>query len=185
MSSIRNAEIAERLRAIRELSDLSAAELAHRMEMDPAEYAQYETGTVDIPISALYDVSNTLDVSITELLTGESAKLHTFSVVRAGRGVKVEREQAYKYSDLAYNFAGRKISPFLVTIAPSPDNEPYHLNMHSGQEYHYCLEGQYTIYIAGTELLLREGDSLYFDSSNPHGMKAVGEKPARVLTIVI
>ncbi|MEA4824306.1 MAG: XRE family transcriptional regulator [Clostridiaceae bacterium] len=183
--SIHNQEIAERLRTIRELSDMTAAELAVKMGVDPAEYERYESGVVDIPISVLYDVSNTLGVSITELLTGEQAKLHTFSVVRSGRGVAVERSQAYKYADLAYNFVGRRVSPFLVTIAPSGDDEPYHLNVHSGQEYHYCLEGSFKIYLAGHEMTIREGDSLYFDSGNPHGMKAIGDKPAKVLVVVI
>lgn len=183
--SIHNQEIAERLRTIRELSDMSTAELAGKMGMDVAEYERYESGDEQIPISALYDVSNTLGVSITELITGEPAKLHTFSVTRAGRGVNVERSQAYKYADLASNFIGRKVSPFLVTIAPSPDDEPYHLNVHSGQEYHYCLEGQFKLYLAGQEVVIGEGDSIYFDSGNPHGMKAIGDKPARALVVVI
>ena len=183
--SIHNQEIAERLRTIRELSDMSAAELAEKMGVDVKEYEQYEAGNVDIPISALYDVSNTLGVSITELLTGEQAKLHNFCVVRDGRGVAVERSQAYKYADLASNFIGRKVSPFLVTIAPSSDDEPYHLNVHSGQEYHYCLEGQFKIYLAGQEITIGKGDSIYFDSGNPHGMKAIGDSPARALVVVI
>lgn len=183
--SIRNQEIAERLRTIRELSDMTAEELAEKMGVPAEEYEAYESASVDIPISALYDVSNTLGVSITELLIGEEPKLHTFSVVRAGRGVSVERSQAYKYSDLAYNFNGRRVSPFLVTIAPSGDDEPYHLNVHSGQEYHYCLEGAFKVHLAGQEITIREGDSLYFDSGNPHGMKAIGGRPAKVLVVVI
>ena len=183
--SVHNQEIAERLRTIRELSELTVAELAEKMGVDAAEYERYESGTADIPISVLYDVSNTLGVSITELLTGEQAKLHTISVVRRDRGLAVERSQAYRYADLAYNFVGRRVSPFLVSIAPSGDDEPYHLNVHSGQEYHYCLEGSFKVYLAGQELIIREGDSLYFDSGNPHGMKAIGDKPAKVLVVVI
>ena len=57
--------------------------------------------------------------------------------------------------------------------------------MHSGQEYHYCLEGEYKIYLSGKEVTIRPGDSLYFDSGNPHGMKAIGGKPAKVLIVVI
>ena len=82
--SIHNQEIAERLRTIRELSDLTPEALAAKMGVDPEEYKKYESAAVDIPISLLYDVSNTLGVSITELLTGEQPKLHTASIVRAG-----------------------------------------------------------------------------------------------------
>ncbi len=183
--SIHNKEIAERMRAIRELSDMEANELAIAMGIPVEEYAGYESGEVDIPISALYDMSNTLNVSITELLTGDIAKLHVYSLVRKGKGVRVERSSAYKYEDLAWNFAGRKVSPFLVTIAPSGDDEPYHLNSHSGHEYHYCLSGSFKITIGEYETTVNEGDSLYFDSGNPHGMKAIGGVPAQVLVVVI
>ena len=183
--SIHNQEIAERLRTIRELSDLTPEALAAKMGVDPEEYKKYESAAVDIPISLLYDVSNTLGVSITELLTGEQPKLHTASIVRAGSGIAVERSEAYKYTDLAYNFHGRRVSPFLVTIAPSGDDEPYHLNVHTGHEYHYCLEGSFKIKIDNNEIEIHEGDSIYFDSGHPHGMKAMGGKPANVLVVVI
>ncbi|MBR6748042.1 MAG: cupin domain-containing protein [Clostridia bacterium] len=183
--SIYNQEIAERLHAIRELSEMSPEELAAAMNMAADEYLRYESGEVDIPISALYDVSNTLGVSITELLTGDRPRLHTYSLVRNGRGIQVERSEAYKYEDLAYKFAGKKVSPFQVHIAAGAEDEPYHLNVHSGQEYHYCLEGSYKIFIADKEITINQGDSLYFDSGNPHGMKAIGGTPARVLVVVI
>ena len=41
------------------------------------------------------------------------------------------------------------------------------------------------MYLAGREVTIRQGDSLYFDSGNPHGMKAIGDKPAKVLVVVI
>ena len=185
MATIHNLEIAERMRAIRELSDYTVEEMAALMNISAEEYASYETGNVDIPISALYDMSNTLQVSITELLTGEQAKMHVYAVTRAKKGVEVERSSAYKYWDLAHNFAGRRVSPFLVTIAPADEAEPYHLNTHTGHEYHYCLEGAFKIQINGNEIEIREGDSLYFDSSYPHGMKAMDGKPANVLVVVI
>jgi len=185
MATIHNLEIAERMRAIRELSDYTVEEMAKLMNLTAQEYESYETGTVDIPISALYDMSNTLQISITELLTGEQAKMHIYSVTRKNKGVAVERSNAYKYRDLAANFANRRVSPFLVTIAPGDDAEPYHLNVHTGHEYHYCLEGAFKIKINDSELEIREGDSLYFDSSYPHGMKALGGQPANVLVVVI
>ncbi len=183
--SVHNKEIAERMRAIRELSDMTGAELAEAMGVPAAEYKKYESGEVDIPISVLYDMSNTLNVSISELITGDIAKLHVYSVTRKNKGVEVERSSAYKYTDLAANFADRKVSPFLVTIAPSQDDEPYHVNVHTGHEYHYCLSGSFKIIIGENELTINEGDSLYFDSGNPHGMKAIGGTPAQVLIVVI
>ena len=183
--SVLNREIAERLVAIRELCDLTAEELAEKMGMSAEDYLPYESGEIDIPVSILYDVSNTLKVSMTELLTGEQAKLHVYSLVRGGHGVNVERSHAYEYQDLAYNFAGHKIEPLFVTVPVMDDDTPYPLNTHTGHEYHYCLEGSFKMKIDEHEFTVNAGDSVYFDSGYPHGMKAVGDKPAKILVIVI
>ncbi|MCX7615657.1 MAG: cupin domain-containing protein [Clostridiales bacterium] len=181
--SVANREIAERLRAIRELSEISAEEIAKKIGMDATDYKKYESGEADIPVSILYDITNLLKVSMTELLTGGSAKLHTYSLVRKDRGIAVDRKKEYLYQNLAYSFSGRKIEPLLVTVPVSAEDEP--LNNHPGHEFHYCLEGSYKIQIDKHILTINEGDSLYFDSHFPHGMNAVGDKPAKILVIVI
>ncbi|MDP4108530.1 MAG: XRE family transcriptional regulator [Bacillota bacterium] len=183
--SVANREIAERLKAIREISEMSIEELAEKIGMQAGEYEKYESGNAEIPVSILYDVSGILKVSMTELLTGGSAKLHIYSLVRKDRGITVERNEAYKYQNLAYSFAGRKIEPLLVTVPVDEADAPYYLNKHPGHEYHYCLEGSFKIMIDKHELTINEGDSIYFDSHFPHGMKANGNKPAKILVIVI
>ena len=180
-----NREIAERMRGIRDLSDLSVSELAGRIGLTGQELEKYESGEVEIPVSVLHDISVKLNISMTELLTGEAAKLSVYALVRGGKGVGIDRRDAYKYKDLAYNFAGRKLEPFLVTVDPKPDADPYHLNTHTGHEYHYVLEGSMNIMIDRHELTLNEGDSVYFDSTYEHGMKALCGKPVRLLVIIV
>jgi quercetin dioxygenase-like cupin family protein len=98
--------------------------------------------------------------------------------------VSVERRKEYKYQNLAYNFVHKKAEPFLVTVEPDSDNSPIHFNSHPGQEFNYVLEGTLKIVINGHELILNEGDSLFFDSGANHGMKALNEKPAKFLAII-
>ena len=183
--SVKNFEIAERMKAMRELSDITPKEIAVRVGLAPEEYLAYESGEKDIPVSLLYNVCNELKVSMTELLTGDTPKLRNFSVVRKSRGLAVDRNDAYHYQNLASHFADRKIEPLLVTIPGEKRKAEYHFDFHKGQEYHYCLEGSYKICIDGKEMILNEGDSLYFDSSYPHAMKAANENDARILVIVI
>ncbi|MCL1796420.1 MAG: helix-turn-helix domain-containing protein, partial [Clostridia bacterium] len=77
-----NREIGERIRGARELSDLTQDVFAERAGITPTLLAQYERGEVDIPVSILHDISAAFDISMTELLTGESARLSVYSVVR-------------------------------------------------------------------------------------------------------
>ena len=43
-------------------------------------------------------------------------------------------------------------------------------DVHEGQEFNLVIEGRMLLNINGKELILNPGDSLYFDSSIPHGI---------------
>ena len=182
--SVKNGEIAERLKGIRLLSDISVEEMAEYLHVTPQEYIDYEEDKSMIPVSVLLDACSKMKISMTELLTGEVAKLHTYSLVKKGKGVSVERSAAYKYENLAFNFADRKVQPLYVTVEPS-QSEVIPTNSHSGQEFHYCLEGSYIFKIGEHEMVVEPGDCVYFNSIFPHGMKAIGDKAANILVITI
>lgn len=111
--------------------------------------------------------------------------MNSYFITRAGKGVAVERREAYRYEALASGFRGRKIDPFIVTVEPAPADAPMHLNSHDGQEMNYVLEGRLLISLNGREFELEPGDSLYFDSAQPHGMKALDGKTVRFLAIIM
>ena len=179
-----NREIGARIRGVREIGELTPEAFAGRVGITPTLLAQYETGEVDIPVSILHDISAAFDISITELLTGESPKLSVYSVVRSGRGIGIERREAYDYKSLAYNFAGRKIDPYLITVPYRPDDETPHMTAHSGHEFLYVLAGSVRVVIGKYGANLSEGDSIYYDSTYPHGLKAIGGKPATLLVTI-
>jgi len=178
-------QIASRIKELREISGLSMEELAKEFGISLDTYLEYESGNVDIPVSFLYKIANKFNVELTAILTGEGPRLRTYSLVRKGKGVSVERRSQYKYQNLAYNFANKKAEPFLVTVNPEPNDVQIQYNSHSGQEFNYMLEGSMKVILNGYEITLNEGDSLYFDSSLPHGMKALGNKPAKFLAIIL
>ena len=55
---------------------------------------------------------------------------------------------------------------------------------HSGQEFNLVLEGSVAVVFDGKELILNEGDSIYFNPTHPHGQKCHGDKKARFLTMI-
>jgi quercetin dioxygenase-like cupin family protein len=64
-------------------------------------------------------------------------------------------------------------------------DEDFYQNIHAGQEFNMILEGSMLLNINGKNLTLNEGDSIYFDSSLPHGMKALNDRPVKFLTVVL
>lgn len=177
--------IAQRIKELREISDISITEMAENLKLSGEEYAKYEEGAIDIPVSMLYEIASFFNVDLTEILSGEAPKLHIFQVVRKGKGLEVFRREQYKYHNLAYNFSKKQIEPFTVEVPVTPDDELLHENSHPGQEFNYVLEGKLLIRVNGKDNILEEGDSIYFNSVYMHGMKALDGKKAKFLAIIL
>lgn len=178
-------QIAARIKDLREISEIPIEALCQEFNIPIETYREYESGNTDIPIGFLYELANKFNVELTAILTGGNPRLHTYALVRKGKGISVERRKQYKYQNLAHNFANKKAEPFLVTVEPEADNSPIHFGSHPGQEFNYVIEGTLKVVINGYEVILNEGDSLYFDSGNSHGMKAMENKPAKFIAVII
>ena len=111
--------------------------------------------------------------------------MRTHAVVRKGQGMSVERTKAYKYQSLVSGFAQRKADVFIVTVEPKPNAHKIYKNTHPGQEFNMILDGEMELYIGGKTIVLQEGDSIYFDATKPHGMKALGDKAVRFLAFTV
>jgi mannose-6-phosphate isomerase-like protein (cupin superfamily) len=178
-------EITARVRVLREIEEVSAGDLARQLGFDPAEYNAWEAGEKDFPVGALVEIAARFGVDLAEIVSGSASKLKTFCVTRAGSAPEVSRRPMYGYWNLAYNFHRKKAEPFLVEANPETENKPISLNTHPGQEFNYVLEGRLLISVGGRETELGPGDCIYYDSNEPHGMKALGGRPARFLAMVL
>ena len=176
-------QIAERLKGLRESLDLSPAEMACQINKSEKDILEYESGEVDIPMSYLFDVAQKFEMDTYTLLSGDEPRMNAYFLTRKGKGNFVERTKAYKYQGLAGGYKRPKAEPFEVTVEPG--EEPVYLNTHQGQEFNYVLEGRLLLQINNKKLILNPGDSIYFDSSYPHGMKAMDEKPVKFLAIIL
>lgn len=178
-------EIAQRIKELRELSDIDADVMANELNIPVETYRSYEEGENDIPASVLYEIAQNLKVDMGLLLTGEETRMHIFTVTRKGKGVRVERRKQYKYENLAEKFIHKKAEPFIVTVKPRSDNSKPTTNSHPGQEFNYIIKGSLKIYIHDNEIILEKGDSIFFDSSYEHAMEALNGKKAKFLAIVL
>ena len=175
--------IAQRIRELREACDYTPQTLAKELGIDEQVYLDYEEKGENIPISVIYDIANKFHVDFSQILTGKTAHLSNFCVVKKGQGVSVDRCPGYEFQNLAHNYAGKKMEPLIVTVEPGEDAPK--LICHDGQEFNYVLEGTIQVIYENKEIELEAGDSIYFDPAHPHGQKAVGDKPATFLTMII
>lgn len=178
-------EISARLKATRESVDFTAEDMAKAAKISVEEYTAYENGERDFPISILDKCADALGVEMVELLTGNSPTLQTYSLVRKGAGLPIERRIGFTYQHMAYMFKKKKIEPLMVNIPYEPDlTKPIHLSVHEGQEMNFVVKGKIKFVIGNNIEYLNEGDCIYFDSNNPHGMIAIDDE-CQLLAILI
>lgn len=173
-------EIPQRMRELREILEISLSEMADKLGISPETYRDYESGSIDIPISALYDIAGILQIDFTELITGESPKMDTYFINRKGHAPEIAR-YGYSCESLAQGFIGKDMQPLLVRLSPA--DQPQEPVVHSGQEFNFVLSGQMCISINGRDHILAEGDCIYFNPQLPHGQRAV-DGPAEFLTVI-
>ena len=176
------AEIAARIRELRDACGFTQEELAKEIGIDVSVLRGYEEDGYNIPISVIYKIATLCGVDFTEILTGNDPRLDTYQVVKKGQGLSVERVPGYDFEDLAYRFSHKIIQPLRVRLQPD-DAQPA-LITHTGQEFNLVLEGKVKVLFDDKELILEEGDSIYFNPLYPHGQVCADDKPAVFLTVI-
>lgn len=177
-------QIGERLRGLRDVLDIPVADVARLCGITEEQYIRMESGEGELSVANLQKIAKEYGVSLDVLMFGEEPHMRNYFLTRKGQGLHVERRRAYNYESLASGFRGRKADPFIVTVEPKPADTPRDMNSHSGQEFNMVLEGDMELTIGEKSLILHEGDSIYFDATQPHGMRALEGKPVKFLAII-
>ncbi len=180
-------EIASRIRAMRDIIGYSEEKMAEMVKVSLEDYRRYEMGAVDFPFSFLHKCAQVFGIEITELLEGSGANLSSYTVTRRGKGKETAREDGIEICNLAPNFQNKKAEPYWVRYEYSEQQQtkPIHLTSHSGQEFDIVLEGRLKVQIGEHIEVLNEGDSIYYNSSTPHGMIAVDGKDCLFCAVVL
>ena len=180
-------EIAERIKEMREILGYSVSQMAEATEVSTAEYENYESGAEDLPFTFIHKCALTFGIELTELLEGNSARLSSYTVTRKGEGLQTAKEDGISISDLAPKFKGKIAEPYWVRYEYSEQlqNSPIHLTRHSGQEFDLVISGSLMVQVGTNKEVLHAGDSIYYNSSTPHGMIAVDGEDCVFCAVVL
>ena len=187
VSTNKLSEVAKRIREMREIYGFSVEEMAIKAEVSLDDYLSYESGSKDFPFTFIHKCALAFDIDMTELLEGHSAKLSSYTVTRKGKGKQTAKEDGIEIRNLAPSFKDKLSEPYWVRYEYSPElqNKPIHLAKHSGQEFDLVLQGTLKVQIGEHVEILHEGDSIYYNSSTPHGMIAVDGKDCVFCAVVL
>ncbi|MBR3396634.1 MAG: AMP-binding protein [Lachnospiraceae bacterium] len=187
VASAKLAEIAERIRNMREIIGFSVEKMAELTEVSEEDYRLYESGTVDLPFTFLHKCTLAFGIGMTDILEGHSAKLSGYMVTRKGKGPVTAKEEGIVIQNMAGMFKNRLATPYWVTYEYDEklQDQPIHTVTHAGQEFDLVLSGAMKIRIGDHVETLEEGDSIFYKSSTPHGMIAIGGEKCVFLSMIM
>ena len=110
------AEVAQRIRTMREITGLSEDEMAKCTGTSREEYQRCEAGEQDFSFTFIYKCAKRFGVDPTDLIRGVSPTLSTYTIVRHGDGLPITRRHGFKYLNLAPLFKNKTAEPFFVTM---------------------------------------------------------------------
>ena len=180
-------EMASRIRELRLIENLSTATMAEKTGITEEQYIQCEEGLSDLNFAFIYRCANAFNVDVTDIIEGHSPKLKSYTVTRAGSGQNVGNAHGMTYFSLASSFRSRIADPLYVVSKYSEEEQdkPIELTTHEGQECDIIVEGNLLVQVGNHKEVLGPGDSIYYNSEAPHGLRAVGGKDCVFYAIVL
>ncbi len=170
-------DIGSQIRSLRNQRNLTLQELSDLTGLSKPNLSQIENNIVTPPISTLLKISTALGVPIGTFFQKTSQETNMVVVRKEDRygiakGPHISHI-GYQYEPLAYPKADKNMEPFIVHMEQR-EAEDIVFNNHKGEEFLFVLEGELEFRCGDDLVILKEGDSLYFDSSIPHGYRGLG-----------
>lgn len=186
--------IGSRLREERIRAGLSQRELARRVGISPSLISQLESGLSKPSVGTLYGIVTELDVSLDRIIRGKDYQAGAGEADAGRTPGPLVRPGERKAIELASGVRWEQLTPateegidFLHAIydvggSSTPDDS---LMRHHGREYAYIVSGTLGIQIGFQEYVMLPGDSICFDSTEPHRLFNLGDEPVHAIWFVV
>lgn len=169
-------DLGAQIRNLRVLRQMTLQDLSDLTRLSKPNLSQIENNLVTPPIATLLKIASALGVPIGHFFQQASVETSVVVVRKEDRygiakGPHISHI-GYQYEPLAYPRVDKNMEPFIVHMEKR-DADDIVFNNHRGEEFLFVLDGRLEFRCKDTVVTLKEGDSLYFDSSIPHGYRGL------------
>lgn len=178
--------IGPKLRGLRLKKKMGLVELGRHTGLSPAMLSKIERGRVFPTLPTLLRIALVFGVGLDYFFMGAREK-PVVGVVRRRERLRFPekaggREPAFQFESLDFTAVERRLSAYLADFpAIGPDKVRVH--HHAGGEFIYVLRGTLAVRVGDTEHVLEADDSMYFDSSAPHGYRRLGARSCSAVVV--
>ena len=171
-------KIGERIRNLRQSSNLTQEELAERAGLTKGFISQIERDLTSISLDSLIQLLEALDENISDFFREASAEKIVF---REQDRVLIDKERIEKFELLVPGSTNRRLEPILLTLKQgqaTPKEKP-----HEGEEFGYVLRGKVDLRFGKDVLQMKKGECFYFSAEKEHWLQNTSSQNAVVLWI--
>lgn len=179
------AEFGRRLHELRRQRGWTLSELSERSGLAVSTISKAERGLMSLTYDRMLQLARGIGVDMAEFFTAEGDAFAPGSFTVAPRGTFQRQEtRNYVYEMLFPEIRNKAMVPMMGTLKAHDFMDFDDFVRHPGQEFLLVLEGAVTVFAEGkAPVTLRQGDSLYFDSSRGHLYASAGAEDARILVV--
>ena len=180
------ANIGKALQRLRKNNDLTLAAVSAKTGVAISTLSKIENNQSSPNFDVLVRLADGLGLDLIALL-GDS--FYTFAhgartITRTDEGVRYETPLGF-YEALSGEIAMKALQPAVVHV-PAGRREPAAMSSHAGEEFIYILQGTVRFYMDPySPTVLKQGDSVHFDSLMQHGFVALGDEDALLLSVSV
>jgi transcriptional regulator with XRE-family HTH domain len=171
-------KIGERIRNLRQLSNLTQEELAERANLTKGFISQIERDLTSISLDSLIQILGALDENISDFFQETTQEK---IIYREKDRVGIEKEKIHKFELLVPGSTNRRVEPILLTLRKgesTPKEKP-----HEGEEFGYVLRGRVNLRFGREVLKLKKGECFYLSAEKEHWVHNTSSKEAVILWI--
>lgn len=177
-------ELGHKLRMLRLRKKISLVDLGKHTGLSASMLSQLENGKLVPTLPTLARIAMVFDVGL-DYFFADKRRRKLFSIVRAAERMRFpdradNPSPNFFFEVLAFSAQEKGLQAYLAEF-PVREGEPQE-HYHEGAEFLFILEGELVITFQHDEHHLKSGDSVYFDSSEPHAYSAVQSARAIVIT---
>ena len=183
--------VGSKIKGIRETKNLTIEEIAERSGLTTDQIVSIENDQNLPSLGPLLKIARALGVRLGTFMDDNDAlgpvvtraeDRERDSSISFSNGATDARKHM-EYHPLAQQKAGRHMEPFVIDINPTEDRD-FQLSAHEGEEFIYVMEGEVEIEYGKEKYVLKEGDSIFYDSIVKHHVHGVPGKSAKILAVV-
>ncbi|HSB06316.1 MAG TPA: XRE family transcriptional regulator [Thermodesulfobacteriota bacterium] len=157
---------------------MSLEQLANLTGLSQRYLRDIEQGIANPSVSVVIQIAKAFSIDSGSFLSAEdeaSEKKRMESFFK--------RTQAYSYKTLTPHAEKKHMKAFLVTIDPKQDHKMVEYR-HEGEEFVYVLKGEIEVIAGEKRHLLKENETLHFDSGLAHKLRNLTEENAKLLVVI-